>query len=55
MATTVWTLLSILVIAPLGALAFDRPLYGNWIWHIDAEKPGDYGEPSGVTGKPHAT
>ena len=55
MATTVWTLLSILVIAPLGALAFDRPLYGNWIWHIDAEKHADYGEPSGVTGKPHAT
>jgi hypothetical protein len=33
-ATTIWTLLSIFVIAPLGALAFDRPLFGNWIWHI---------------------
>jgi hypothetical protein len=38
MATTIWTLLSIFVIAPIGALAFDRPLHGNWIWHIDAEK-----------------
>jgi hypothetical protein len=37
MATTIWTLLSILVIAPLGALALDRPLFGNWIWHIDLE------------------
>jgi len=36
MATTIWTFLSILVIAPLGALAFDR-LHGNWIWHIDPE------------------
>jgi hypothetical protein len=35
-ATTMWTLLSIFVIAPLGALAFDRPLFGNWIWHIVA-------------------
>ena len=26
------------VIAPLGALAFDRHLLGNWIWHIDLEK-----------------
>jgi hypothetical protein len=25
MAETIWTLLSIFVIAPLGALAFDRP------------------------------
>jgi hypothetical protein len=41
-ATTIWTLLSILVIAPLGALAFDRPLFGNWIWHIDPEKARDY-------------
>ena len=30
------------VIAPLGALAFDRPLFGNWIWHIDLEKAKDY-------------
>jgi hypothetical protein len=37
-ATTIWTLLSIFVIAPLGAVAFDRPLFGNWIWHIDVEK-----------------
>jgi hypothetical protein len=46
MATTTWTLLSIFVIAPLGALAFDRPLFGNWIWHIDPEH-------SGVAGKTH--
>ena len=38
MATTICTLLSIFVIAPLGALAFDRSLSGNWIWHIDLEK-----------------
>jgi hypothetical protein len=38
MATTIWTLLAIFVIAPLGALAFDRPVNGNWIWHIDLEK-----------------
>jgi hypothetical protein len=37
MATTIWTLLSIFVIAPVGALAFDRPLYGNWIWRINPE------------------
>jgi hypothetical protein len=36
-AATIWTLVSIFVIAPLGALAFDRPLFGNWIWHIDPE------------------
>jgi hypothetical protein len=41
-ATTMWTLHSIFVIAPLGALAFDRPLFGNWIWHIDPEKVRDY-------------
>ena len=33
-AATIWTLLSIFVIAPLGALAFDRPCFGNWIWHM---------------------
>jgi hypothetical protein len=38
----IWTLLSMIVIAPLGALAFDRPLFGNWIWHIDPEKARDY-------------
>jgi hypothetical protein len=54
MTTTVWTLLSLLLIGPVGALALDRPLYGNWIWHIDAEKPRDYGEPSDATGKSHA-
>jgi hypothetical protein len=43
MAATIWTLLSVFVIAPLGALAFDRPLFGNWIWHIDAEKVRDDG------------
>jgi hypothetical protein len=37
MAETIWTLLSIFVIAPLGALALDRPLFGNWIWRIDPE------------------
>jgi hypothetical protein len=42
MATTIWALLSIFVIAPLGALAFDRPLHGNWIWRIDPEKATDY-------------
>ncbi|MDT5257445.1 MAG: hypothetical protein QOD10_2525 [Mycobacterium sp.] len=42
MATTIWTLLSIFVIAPLGALVFDRPLYGNWIWHINPEKALDF-------------
>jgi hypothetical protein len=36
-AATIWTLLAIFVIAPLGALAVDRPLFGNWIWHIDVE------------------
>jgi hypothetical protein len=40
-ATTMWTFLSIFLIAPLGALAFDRPLFGNWIWHIDPEKAFD--------------
>jgi hypothetical protein len=49
MATMIWTLLSIFVIAPLGALAFDRPLFGNWIWHIAPEKVRDYEEHSGVT------
>jgi hypothetical protein len=37
-AAMIWTLLSIFVIAPLGALAIDRPLLRNWIWHIDLEK-----------------
>jgi hypothetical protein len=37
-----WTLLSIFGIAPLGALAFDRPTFGNWIWHIDPDKPKDH-------------
>jgi hypothetical protein len=36
-ATTIWSLLSILVIAPVGALAFDRMLSGNWIWRIERE------------------
>ena len=40
---TIWTLLSIFVIAPLGALAFDRPLFGNWIWHINVGKVRDDG------------
>jgi hypothetical protein len=33
MATTIWTLLSVFVIAPLGALVI-----GNWICHI-ADRP----------------
>jgi hypothetical protein len=36
-AATIWTLPAIFVIAPLGALAVGRPLFGNWIWHIDVE------------------
>ena len=42
MAATIWTLLGIFVIAPLGALAFDRPLHGNWIWHISPENARGY-------------
>jgi hypothetical protein len=38
---TIWTLMSIFVIAPLGALAIDRPLFGNWIWRIDGENSRD--------------
>ena len=38
MSTTIWTLLCIFVIAPLGALAIDRPLFGSWIWHIAVKK-----------------
>jgi hypothetical protein len=45
MATTIWTLLSILVIAPLGALAIDKPLFGNWIWHI-ADRPAPRQRPA---------
>jgi hypothetical protein len=50
MAAMIWTLLSIFVIAPLGALAVDRPIFGNWIWHIDPDKTRDMSEQSGVTG-----
>ena len=39
----IWTLLSVFVVAPLGALAFDRPVFGNWIWRIDPEKAFDFG------------
>ena len=42
MAATIWTLLSIFVIGPVGALAFDRLLFGNWIWHIDSNKARDH-------------
>ena len=38
MFATIWALLSIFVITPLGALALDRPLHGNWIWRIAPEK-----------------
>jgi hypothetical protein len=41
-ATTMWTLLSIFVISPFGALAFDRRLFGNWVWRIGPEKARDY-------------
>ena len=54
MNTTIWTLLIVFVIAPLGALACDRSFFGNWVWHIAPEKVRDYEEHSGVTGKiPH--
>ena len=54
MAAMIWTLLSIFVVAPLGALAVDRPLFGNWIWHIDPDRARDMNEHSGVTGNtPH--
>jgi hypothetical protein len=42
MATTIWTLLCILVIAPLGAIALDRVISNNWIWNIDREAARDY-------------
>jgi hypothetical protein len=42
MTAMTWTLLSIFVVAPLGALAVDRPLFGNWIWHIDLETVRDH-------------
>jgi hypothetical protein len=50
MTTTIWTLLSIFVIAPVGAFAVDRGLFGNWIWHIE---PGrrESEETSGATGR----
>jgi hypothetical protein len=41
-ATTMWTLVSIFFVAPLGALTFDRRLFGNWVWRIDREKARDY-------------
>lgn len=54
MTEMILTLLSIFVIAPLGALAVDRPLFGNWIWHIEPEKARAVGERSRVTHKcPH--
>jgi hypothetical protein len=45
MSVMTWTLLSIFVIAPLGALAFDRPLFGNWIWRIELESSREYVPP----------
>lgn len=54
MTEMILTLLCIFVVAPLGALAVDRPLFGNWIWHIEPEKARAVGERSGVTHKcPH--
>ena len=49
MTTTIWTLLSIFVIAPVGALAIDRPLFGNWIWRIERDGR-EIEEASGATG-----
>jgi hypothetical protein len=37
MTATIWAFLSLFVIAPVGALAIDRPLFGNWIWHIERD------------------
>jgi hypothetical protein len=37
-----WTLLSIFVIARLGARAFDSHFFGHWIWHIDLANARDY-------------
>jgi hypothetical protein len=37
-----WTLLSIFVIARLGARAFDGHFFGNLIWHIDLANARDY-------------
>jgi hypothetical protein len=48
--TTIWTLLSIFVIAPAGALAVDRPLFGNWIWHIEPHRRV-IEETTGATGR----
>ena len=49
-----WTLLSIFVIARLGARAFDSHFFGNLIWHIDLANARTMSEHSGVTGKtPH--
>ena len=42
MATTTLTLLTICVIAPLGAFTFDRSLFGTWIWHIAPDKAIHY-------------
>ena len=42
MTTTIWTLLFIFVIAPLGALAVDRPHFDDWIWRIDLDDARDY-------------
>lgn len=39
MTTTIWTLLSIFVIAPLGALAIDRLLFGCHYRGIDRAAP----------------
>jgi hypothetical protein len=39
MTTTIWTLLSIFVIAPLGALAFDKFVFGNWVWRVAGHCP----------------
>ena len=50
MTTTIWTLLSIFVIAPVGALAIDRPLFGNWIWRMEPGRP-EIEETSGATGR----
>jgi hypothetical protein len=46
MTTTISTLLFIFVIAPFGALAFDRSIFGNWLWHIAGHCPAAPSEKS---------
>jgi hypothetical protein len=43
--TLIWTWLVILVIAPLGAVAIDKPLFGTWFWHI-SDRPAPRQRPA---------